>query len=89
LVLVNRSFGASIITAVRRPNRALWWVLGTTAAILVGAILIPSARSIFRFGPLHWHDVAIVILTASAMLVLLEAAKRFLQPRFATGAAAP
>ena len=53
LVLVSRSFSASVIAAFRRPNPALWWVLGTTGGILGAAMLIPPLRALFRFGPLH------------------------------------
>ena len=38
LVLVNRSLGASLFAAFRRPNAALWWVAGTTAVILAGIV---------------------------------------------------
>jgi len=84
LVLVNRSFSASMIAAIRRPNRALWWVIGTTAAILAGAIMVPPAREIFRFGALHGHDLAATILVGIAVLVLLEGAKRFFRPWLGT-----
>jgi Ca2+-transporting ATPase len=82
LVLVNRSFSASMIAAFRRPNRALWWVVGTTAAILAAVILIPPARDIFRFGPLHADELAAAVAAGLATLVLLEGTKRWFRPRF-------
>ncbi len=76
LVLVNRSFGASLVAAFRQPNRALWWVLGTTAAMLGAAFLIPPLRDLFRFGPLHGHDLAIALSAGLVALLALEGAKR-------------
>ena len=86
LVLVNRSRQASVAAALRRPNQALWWVLGTTASILAMIMLIPPARLLFRFGPLHWDDFALATFAGFALLVALELVKSFLD-RF-RGAAA-
>jgi len=76
LVLVNRFFSASLVAAFRQANRALWWVLGTTAAILGAAFLIPPLRDLFRFGPLHGHDLAFALVAGLIVLVALEGAKR-------------
>jgi P-type Ca2+ transporter type 2C len=80
LVLVNRSFSASLLGAFSRTNRALWWVLGATAAILASAVLLPPAREFFRFGPLHGDDVLTTLLAGVAVLAMLELAKRMLRP---------
>ena len=77
LVLVNRSRQASVAAALRRPNRALWWVLGTTATILAMIMLIPPARLLFQFGPLHWDDFALATFAGFALLVALELVKSF------------
>jgi Ca2+-transporting ATPase len=76
LLLVNRSFSASILDALRRPNAALWWIVGGTAAILAAVLLFPSARELFRFGPVHPDDAAIVLGAGLVVLALLETAKR-------------
>jgi P-type Ca2+ transporter type 2C len=82
LVLVNRSFTTSIAAAFLHPNGALWWVLGATSAVLGAVILIPQAREIFRFGPLHGHDLAIALLAGLVLLVVLELMKQVLRPLF-------
>lgn len=79
LVLVNRSSRASVIAAFRRPNRAMWWVLGTTAMILGAIITIPPARHLFQFGPLHGDDFAVAVLTGFALLLALELGKGLLE----------
>jgi len=80
LVLVNRSLGASVFAAFTRPNAALWWVVGGTAAILTGVILFPPARELFRFGPLHGNDILVALASGLIALLILELAKRLVQP---------
>jgi Ca2+-transporting ATPase len=80
LVLVNRSLEASVFAAFTRPNAALWWVVAATAAILTGVMLFPPARELFRFGPLHGDDVTVALACGLIVLLLLELAKRLVQP---------
>jgi Ca2+-transporting ATPase len=80
LVLVNRSSAASLAAAFRRPNPALWWVLGSTAAILAAIVLVEPARTLFRFGPLHGHDLAMVLLAGLGVLISLELLKGLFRP---------
>jgi Ca2+-transporting ATPase len=75
LILVNRAFGASPIRALFRPNRTLAFVVAAVAACLAATLLIPAARDLFRFGPLHADDMAVVAGAGLAMLLLLEGAK--------------
>jgi P-type Ca2+ transporter type 2C len=80
LVLLNRSLGASIFAAFTRPNAALWWVVAATAAILSGVILLPPARELFRFGPLHGDDILVALASGLITLILLELAKKLAHP---------
>jgi Ca2+-transporting ATPase len=82
LVLVNRSLSASLFAAFTRPNAALWWVVAATAAILAGVILFPPARELFHFGPLHGDDITVAVAAGLIALLLLELAKRLVQPFF-------
>jgi Ca2+-transporting ATPase len=82
LVLVNRSLSASVFAAFSRPNAALWWVVAATAAILAGVILFPPARELFHFGPLHGGDITVALAAGLIALLLLELAKRLVQPLF-------
>jgi Ca2+-transporting ATPase len=75
LVLVNRSFSASVVSAIRRPNAALGWILLAIATILATVLLWPAAASVFRFGPLHGDDLLVTFATAAAVLLGLEALK--------------
>jgi len=82
LVLVNRSLSASVFAAFTRSNAALWWVVAATAAILAGVILFPPARELFHFGPLHGDDITMALAAGLVSLLLLELAKRLMQPFF-------
>jgi Ca2+-transporting ATPase len=75
LIFVNRSFSASLIVALRRPNRALAWVLLAVTAILALTLLWPFASNLFRFGPLHVDDLALTLGAGIVVLVVLEALK--------------
>jgi P-type Ca2+ transporter type 2C len=76
LIFVNRSFSASLLTALRRKNEALVWVLAIVIAMLSLTLLLPSVRDLFRFGPLHWDDLAVTLAAGFVLLVVLE----FLKP---------
>jgi P-type Ca2+ transporter type 2C len=75
LIFVNRSFGASLVTALRRRNPALAGVLLTVTAVLSMSLLWPFAQRLFRFGPLHVDDLAVTVGAGAVLLVLLEVVK--------------
>jgi Ca2+-transporting ATPase len=75
LIFVNRSFSASLLTALRRPNPALALVLLSVTAMLGLTLLWPLARSLFRFGPLHSDDLALTLGAGVLTLVCLELLK--------------
>jgi Ca2+-transporting ATPase len=81
LILVNRSFSASLLTALRRPNRTLAAVLATVAAVLALTLLWPFASKLFAFGPLHADDLALTLGAGIIVLVSLEMLKPVLRPR--------
>ncbi|TWB21993.1 cation transport ATPase-like protein [Nitrospirillum amazonense] len=75
LVLVNRSFAASPLTALLRPNTALWTVLGVMAAVMAATLAWPPAADLFAFGPLHADDLAVAFVAAIVMVLALEMVK--------------
>lgn len=79
LILVNRSFSASLLTALRRPNRTLLAVLAAVAAILALTLLWPFASKLFAFGPLHVDDLALTLGAGVVVLVVLEMVKPLLR----------
>lgn len=81
LILVNRSFSASLLTAVRRPNPTLLAVLAAVAGILALTLLWPAASKLFAFGPLHADDLALTLGAGATVLGVLEMLKPLLRSR--------
>jgi len=81
LILVNRSFSASLAEALRRPNRALAGVLLAVAAMLAATLLLPLARDLFRFGVPASLDLAIACASGIAALLALERLKPLMRDR--------
>ena len=75
LILVNRSFSASLLVALVQPNASLWILLSGVAALLAVALTWPPAMDLFRFGPLHLDDLGMSLLAGAAVLVVLELIK--------------
>jgi Ca2+-transporting ATPase len=80
LILVNRSFSASLLPALRRPNRTLAAVLAAVAVLLALTMLWPFANQLFAFGPLHADDLALTLGAGFIALVVLEMLKPLLRP---------
>ncbi|WP_343713194.1 cation-translocating P-type ATPase [Inquilinus sp.] len=74
LILVNRSFSASL-GSLLRPNTAFGWVLGVTIAMLGLAVYLPVARELFDFGTLHLDDLALVAGAGLVTILALQLAK--------------
>ena len=75
LIFVNRSFSASLRTALLRPNVALASVMLIVAAVLSLTLRWNVAQDLFRFGPLHGDDLALTVTGAVVVLALLELLK--------------
>ena len=76
LIFVNRSLGASVVTALRRPNRALAVVLPVVAGLLAINLFWQPARDLFGFAALEAKVLAVPPLAGIAVLLVLEALKR-------------
>ncbi|MEO8360684.1 MAG: cation-translocating P-type ATPase [Vicinamibacteria bacterium] len=77
LIFVNRSFSASLVAAITRPNPALARVLLAVGFMMALTLLWPRATSLLRFGPLHGNDLAVSLVAGAALLLVLEGLKPF------------
>ncbi len=75
LIVVNRSFIASIATAILRPNLTLVLVLTAVSTILGLTLLWPFASGLFRFAPLHFDDLSLTLGAGIFLLMTLEMIK--------------
>jgi Ca2+-transporting ATPase len=81
IILANRSWTHTLVGSLRRPNTALWWVLGGAAAVLALVLLVPVARELFHFAPLHRTDLALSIGAGLVCVAWFEAFKLFRRRR--------
>ncbi|MBI3514092.1 MAG: cation-translocating P-type ATPase [Proteobacteria bacterium] len=75
LILVNRTFSASLLSAFRGSSTVLWTVTGVAGALLALAVTWPPAEALFRFGPLHLDDLAVAAAGGLGVLIILELIK--------------
>ena len=87
LIFVDRSLSSSIITAIRRPNRALAVVLPIIAGLLAVTLFWQPARDLFGFAALDPIFLAVPPLAGLAVLLLLEALKPIWRHTVRIGAA--
>ncbi|PLK27849.1 hypothetical protein C0V78_07265 [Novosphingobium sp. TH158] len=76
LILVNRRFSPSVSAALARPNPALAWVLAVVAVIVAATQLVPQIAVLFRFAPVGWPVILLIVGSALALLFGLERLKR-------------
>lgn len=81
LILVNRSFSASLFAAVLRPNLAFIYVIAAIVAILALILFWPPAGNLFHFGRLHFPDLVVGAGSGFLLLLVLEALKLLWQVR--------
>src|SRR5262249_28114391 len=75
IILVNRSWARPLLSQLRVPNPAVWWVVAGTAAFLAGILRIPPLQRLFSFAPLHAPDLALSLLAGAGCLLWLEVVK--------------
>jgi len=75
LILVNRSFGASIGQAFVRHNAALRYVAAAIAGVTALILFLPSAQALLKFGSIAWSDMALALALGACLLLVLEACK--------------
>ena len=59
IILANRSWTRGIVSMLRVPNTALWWVVGGATAFLALVLFVPAAQRLFHFAPLRAGDLAL------------------------------
>ena len=77
LIFVSRTFRASLLAAVGRPNASLGWGLGLVGGLLALMLGWPAARGFFGLGPLHLDDLLLCLIVALGLLWVLQVLKRF------------
>jgi P-type Ca2+ transporter type 2C len=77
LILINRSFRASLVSALLRPNRSLWILLSAVSITLAIAVGWSPAQTLFSFGRFHLNEFFVCIALSILCLLFLEGIKMF------------
>lgn len=81
VILVNRSWLRSAVAMFRVPNPAVRWVLLGAVTFLGIAVLVPFARRLFHFAPLHLTDLLLSLGTGLLCVLWFEGVKRVRRTR--------
>jgi P-type Ca2+ transporter type 2C len=76
LILVNRSYSASLLEAFLRRNLSLGILLSLVIALLSLAIFWPPAQKLFHFGKMHGSYIVICFALSVISVVILETIKK-------------
>lgn len=77
VILVNRSWTRSLLSMIRVPNAALWWVVAGATTVLGSILTIPPLQKLFSFSPLHRGDLALSLTAGFLCLMWFELLKRY------------
>jgi Ca2+-transporting ATPase len=77
LILTNLSWSGTILETLRKPNAALWWVVGGAVAFLSLVLYVPFLRGLFRFAELHPADLGICLAAGVVSVLWFEGLKLF------------
>jgi len=75
LILVNRSFSASLGEALVRHNTALRYVAVAITSVTALILFLPSAQALLKFGSIAWRDMALAAALGIVLLLVLEVSK--------------
>jgi Ca2+-transporting ATPase len=88
VILVNRSWTQSAVSMLRVSNPALRWVLLGASVFLAVALMVPFARHLFRFAPLHAPDLLMSLGAGGLCVLWFEVVKRVRRPKLIPDAGA-
>lgn len=75
LILVNRSFSASLGKALVRHNAALRYVIVAIAGVSALILFLPQAQVLLKFGSIRGGDMVLAVGLGAVLLIVLEACK--------------
>jgi len=87
LILSNRSRNVGLAETLRRPNHALWWIVGGALLGLGLVLYVEPIREIFRFAPLDAARLLVSFAAAASGLALPELYKALRRDRTRSGRA--
>ena len=75
LIFANRSFSASPLVGLVRPNPSLWVSVTAAAGALVAIFLVPALAAFLHLGPLRAWQALLCVAASAALLASLQGLK--------------
>jgi Ca2+-transporting ATPase len=75
LIFGNRSFSASPLAGLARPNPSLWISVASAAGALTAIFRIRAVRAFLHLGPLQSHQVLLCLAAGAVLLGALQLVK--------------
>jgi len=75
IIITNRSWTHSLLTTLRTPNQAQWWVVLGSIGFLALALNVPIAQRLFHFAPVGGLDVLACIVAGNLSVGWFEGLK--------------
>jgi Ca2+-transporting ATPase len=72
LILVNRSWLHTILSAFDSRNPSFWWVTGGAFSFLIFTLTVPFLREVFHFSPISIRQFAVCVLAGLASVIWFE-----------------
>jgi Ca2+-transporting ATPase len=66
----------SLLASLKKPNAALWWVLGGTVAFLTLVLTWPVTQRLFHFAPVLGRDILLAGAAGFSSVLWFELVKR-------------
>jgi len=75
LIFTNRFWSQSLISILRIPNKALWWISGFAIGFLALILAIPFLRNLFQFAPIRSWEVVLIVGAVLVSVLISESVK--------------
>jgi Ca2+-transporting ATPase len=75
LILTNRSWSETMVTTLRTPNKAMFWVFAGTISCLLLVLFLPFLQDLFRFGSVSYGDLILCVIAGGLSVVWFECYK--------------
>ena len=75
LILTNRSWSETVLTTLRTPNKAMWWVFFGTISCLLLVLYLPVLQDLFGFGTVPVSELIVCAAAGALSIVWFECFK--------------
>ena len=89
IIVTNRSWSRNLLTILRTPNSAQWWVVLGAIGLLAVILLVPMARGLFHFAPVQASELLLSVGAGVLCVGWFEIIKRLRRGRARIGVKTP